>query len=350
MSFKVGLVGLPNVGKSTLFRAITKKQVVVENYPFCTIDPNVGTVMVPDQRLEALAKISGSKKTIGTTIEFVDIAGLVKEAHKGKGLGNKFLSHIRGVDAVVQVLRGFEDKDVSHVEGEVDWERDKKIVDLELIIADLEMVEKITEKLSREVKSGDKKTKLKLDTLEKVKEFLKEEKKIKDIELEKEEREMVEEFDFLTLKPTIYLKNTDKEKTKEETDNTLQVNAKIEDEVAELSPDEAREYLKSFGIEESGLSTLIRKCYEALSLISFFTFNDKETRAWTVERDSDVLVAAGKVHSDFRDNFIRAEVIFWRDLVDLGDWTKAREEGEIKDKGKDYIVQDGDVIFFKVNK
>ncbi len=349
MSFKVGLVGLPNVGKSTLFRAITKKQVNIENYPFCTIDPNVGTVLVPDRRLEKLSEISKSEKTTGTTIEFVDIAGLVKEAHKGKGLGNKFLSHIREVDAVVQVLRGFEDKNVSHVEGGVNPVRDKEIIDIELIVADLQTAEKVSEKLEKDAKGGDKETRFKVQTLEKIKESLREEKKIKDMDLRKEEVDAIKEFNFLTLKPIIYLKNVNDRKTNEK-NSYLEINAKIENEIAELSKEEAGEYLKSFGIEESGLNKLVRKCYEALNLISFFTSGEKETRAWTVERGEKAPVAAGKIHSDFQKYFIRAEVLPYDDFIELGGWVGAREQGKIKDRGKDYIPRDGDVIFFKIGR
>lgn len=349
MSFKIGLVGLPNVGKSTLFRAITKKQVNIENYPFCTIDPNVGTVSVPDNRLEKLSKVSKSEKTVGTVIEFVDIAGLVKEAHKGKGLGNKFLSHIREVDAIVQVLRDFEDKDISHVEGRVDPEKDKDIIDLELVIADLQMVEKITEKLAKDARGGGKEVNFKLKVLEKIKVSLVEEKKIRDLELREEEHSAIKEYNFLTEKPIVYLKNVNKKIT-EEGKNFLEINAQIENEVAELSKEEAGEYLSHFGIKESGLSSLIRKCYEALSLISFFTSGEKETKAWTVEKGSTAPVAAGKIHSDFQKNFIRAEVVPHTDFTDFEGWIGAKEAGKVKEKGKDYIVQDGDVIFFKVGK
>ncbi len=349
MSLKIGFIGLPNVGKSTLFRAITKKQVDVENYPFCTIDPNVGTVVVPDNRLEKLAEVSSSEKIVGTTIEFVDIAGLVKEAHKGKGLGNKFLSHIREVDALVQVIRDFEDKDISHVEGGVDPERDRDLIDLELIVADLQTAEKVKDKIEKEVKAGDKEAMFKERALEKAIEALREERRLADIDFSKEEKEAIKELNFLTLKPIIYLRNISSKEVREDSE-ILEINAKVEDEVAELPPEEARQYLASFGIKESGLSVLIRRCFHALSLISFFTSGEKETKAWTVERGSTAPVAAGKIHSDFQKNFIRAEVISWSELVNLGGWTKARQEGKVKDKGKDYIVKDGDVIFFKTGR
>ena len=342
MSFKIGIVGLPNVGKSTLFKAITKNQVGAENYPFCTIDPNVGTVKVPDARVEKLSEISNSEKTIHTTVEFVDIAGLVKGAHEGKGLGNKFLSHIREVDAIVEVLRDFDDPDVSHVEGTIDLERDRDIIDVELIMADLEMTEKALKKTQGETQSKEKE--LRLKTLTRIKSFLEEENLIIDLELGEREREAVKELDFLTDKPVIYLKNVDKPSDDGE---FLEINAKIESELAGFSREEAREYLKSYDINESGLNKLIRKSYEALDLISFFTSGEKESRAWTVKRGSRAPTAAGRIHSDFEEGFIRAEVVSYEDFVKFSGWVGAKEEGVARDKGKDYVVQDGDVIFFK---
>jgi len=351
MSFKIGIVGLPNVGKSTLFRAITKKQVEAQNYPFCTIDPNVGVVAVPDSRLEKISAISSSKKTVPTAVEFVDIAGLVKGAHEGKGLGNKFLSHIREVDAIVEVLRGFDDKDILHVEGSIDSLRDKQIIDTELIVSDIQLIEKVLPKIEKLARSGDKEALTKVTALEKTKSFLEEEKKIIDLTYTEKEKEAVKEFNFLTSKPIIYLKNiklSEMTEQKPDSSDSILIDAKIEAELSELSKEEVSEYLQTFNIKQSGLNKLIKRSYEALNLISFFTSGEEESRAWTVRRGAFAPEAAGKVHSDFEKKFIRAEVVSSDDFINLGGWSKAREKGAIKDKGKDYEVQDGDIMIFKV--
>ncbi len=349
MSFKIGIVGLPNVGKSTLFQAITKKQVEAENYPFCTISPNAGTVEVPDKRIEDLAKISKSKKTVFTTIEFVDIAGLVRGAHEGKGLGNKFLSHIREVDAIIEVLRDFEDKNIVHTEGEVNLKRDKDIIDMELIISDIQLIEKVFQKLEKEVRSGDKEIEKKFQALKKAKKVLEEENFLHNTSFTLEEGKFLEEFNFLTQKPVIYLKNIN-EKGSGKEDGYLLINAKLEAELASFSEKEADHYLRSFGIKESGLEKLVKESYRALDLISFFTSGEKETKAWTVEKGSSAPIAAGKIHSDFQRNFIRVEVVSWKDFIQFNGWSGAREVGKVKEKGRDYIVEDGDVLYFKVGK
>ncbi len=347
MSLKIGLVGLPNVGKSTLFKAITKKKVDIENYPFCTIDPNIGIVEVPDMRLEKLAKTSNSEKIINTAIEFVDIAGLVKGAHEGRGLGNKFLSHIRGVDAIVQVLRGFTDGEISHVEESVDISRDREIIDLELIISDIQVIEKTIEKLIKDSKEKEKEKKIAV--LKKAKEILQEEEMLKDEFFSKEERELIKEFNLLTRKPMIYLVNSD-DFVEKNSDKYLYINAKIEEELAGMEKEDVAEYFSSLRVGESGLNRLIKESYKLLNLISFFTSGEKETRAWTIKEGAKAPHAAGRIHSDFEKYFIRAEVVEYEDFINYGGWVNAREKGKIKERGKDYIVKDGDVIFFKTGK
>lgn len=357
MSLQVGIVGLPNVGKSTLFKALTKQQVEAANYPFCTIDPNVGVVKVPDERLEKLAEISKSKKIIPTVIEFVDIAGLVAGAHKGEGLGNKFLAHIREVDAICQVVRNFTDPNVVHVEGRINPKSDAETINLELIFADLETVKKRLEGLQRESKGNtDKDLKKKIEILEKIKTTLEEGKLATSLGLEKEEKRLIKDLSLLTLKPMIYVLNIDETKKEKESCNIsnlesyLEISAKLEAELSELDEVEMRQYLAELNIVETGLDKLIKESYNLLNLITFFTSGEKETRAWTVERGAKAPEAAGKIHTDFEKGFIRAEVINWKNLVESGGELPAKEKGLIRLEGKDYETQDGDVVVFRFAK
>ncbi len=346
MSFSIGIVGLPNVGKSTLFKALTKKQVDIANYPFCTIDPNIGVVAVPDERLEALAAVSHSAKIIPTAIEFFDIAGLVKGAHKGEGLGNKFLAHIRSVDAIVQVLRQFQDKNVTHVAGEVNPESDRETIDLELIFADLQTVGNRLERNSKEARANNKEAKALQPILEKLKTGLENGTMANAILADEEELALVKDLNLLTVKPMIYVLNVDEDNIIQETDY-IPISAKIEAELAELSPAEAQAYLKELSLESSGLDKLIKKAYEILGLITFFTSGEKETRAWTVPNGAKAPQAAGVIHTDFEKGFIRAEIIGWKDLVACQGEVQAREKGLIRLEGKEYAVQDGDVAHFR---
>lgn len=348
MSFSIGIVGLPNVGKSTLFKALTKKQVDASNYPFCTIEPNVGVVAVPDERLDALSKLNNSEKTIYTTIEFVDIAGLVKGASKGEGLGNKFLANIREVDAILQVVRRFNDPNVIHVHGEVNPKSDREVINLELIFADLEIVNKILEKASSKLKGAhDKKDEQYIETLIKIKNTLESEKMISSIDLNDEEKLSIKSLNLLTAKPMLYSYNVDESEINDHSDDGIAICAKIESELAELDENDAKEYMKTLGMTETGLNKLIKESYCALNLITFLTSGPKESRAWTVEKNSRAPQAAGKIHTDFEKGFIRAEVINWQDLLNCGGETNAKEKGLIRLEGKDYIVKDGDTMVFR---
>jgi GTP-binding protein YchF len=357
MSLSIGIVGLPNVGKSTLFNAITKKGAPASNYPFCTIDPNVGIVAVPDERLAKLAEISQPKKIIPTAIEFVDIAGLVKGAHKGEGLGNQFLSHIRECDAICEVVREFENKDIIHVEGKIDPEGDRETINLELIMADLATVEKRLDKVSREARSGDKEaTKLK-NVLEKINEALSAGKAAREVELDEEEKKTIKSLSLLTAKPILYVLNSDANTPLIRGDggvdwdsDIIKINAKLEEEIANLPEGEQAEYIKELGLDDSGLNKLIKASYNLLGLITFLTTGADETRAWTVKRGSKAPEAAGVIHTDFEKGFIRAEVINWEKFIEAGSEANAREKGWIRTEGKDYIIQDGDVCNFLVNK
>lgn len=346
MSFSIGIVGLPNVGKSTLFKALTKKQVDASNYPFCTIDPNVGVVAVPDERLDQLSQVSASAKIVPTAIEFVDIAGLVKGASKGEGLGNKFLANIREVDAIVQVLRHFKDSNVTHVAGKVDPESDKETINLELIFADLQTLERRTvanDKLSR---GGDKDAIKLQPILEKLKNEMEQGKLARDIITDEKELLLVKDLNLLTIKPMIYVLNVDEDNIFQEGDY-ISISAKIESELAELSPEDAKGFLSELQLESSGLDKLIKKSYETLGLITFFTAGPMESKAWTVKAGSKAPQAAGVIHTDFEKGFIRAEVVNWKDLVEAGGEASAREKGLIRLEGKEYTMQDGDVCHFR---
>lgn len=354
MSLSIGIVGLPNVGKSSLFNLLTKKGAEAANYPFCTIDPNVGVVKVPDFRLEELAKVSKPKQIIPTTIEFVDIAGLVAGAHKGEGLGNKFLAHIRECDAICEVIRDFKDKNIIHVNGQVNPEEDKETINMELIFADLATVEKRLEKLRREVKSGDKEIKANIIILEKILHQLSGGKAVRELEFDKEELIFVKTLNLLTIKPILYLLNIDDSYTKNTTfdveNEIIAINVRLEEEIIALPEEEQEEYIKELGLEQSGLDRLIQKAYKLLDLETFFTTGPDETRAWTVKRNTKAPQAAGEIHTDFVKQFIRAEVINWQKLVDSGNEAKARELGLIRTEGKDYVVSDGDVCNFLIGK
>lgn len=346
MSFSLGIVGLPNVGKSTLFKALTKKPIDIANYPFCTIDPNVGIVVVPDNRLEELTKTSQSKKTIPTTIEFFDIAGLVKDAHKGEGLGNKFLSHIREVKAIVHVLRGFTDDNITHVSDTVDPKRDEETIFTELILADLQVVEKRLAEAEKKARGNDKEAIKLSGILNQVKEHLESEKMLTSFDFNEDDKELIKEYNFLTLKPIITVLNVDEDKINEEHDNTITISAKIESELTELSDKEAKDYLQQLGMKTSGLEKLIKKSYEILNLITFFTSGPEETRAWTIEKGTKAPQAAGAIHTDFEKGFIKAEITGWQDFVKLGGETGAKEKGVMRIEGKDYVMQDGDTCYF----
>jgi len=345
MSFSAGIVGLPNVGKSTLFKALTRNKVDIAPYPFTTINPNVGIVKVPDERLEKIAAILKPEKITPTIIEFVDIAGLVKGAHKGEGLGNQFLAQIRNCDAIVEVVRGFQDSKVENILQDLNPQRDIEIIKLELLMKDSETLENLTAKLEKEIKSGDKKAIKKLELFNKIKKTVSEGKSVSEIDLSDEEKSEIKEYQFLTQKPIIYLLNTSRENLNFNLDiNFLQINLKDEEETSELSEKELEEM--EF---KSCLDQIILYSYNILDLITFFTIaGGKETRAWTLKKGKVAPEAGGVVHSDFKEKFIRADVIPWELLVKSGSWKTAKESGLIKTAGKEYIVQDGDVIEFKI--
>ena len=354
MPLSIGIVGLPNVGKSSLFNILTKKGVEAANYHFCTIDPNVGVVKVPDKRLEALGEVSKPERVINTTIECVDIAGLVAGAHKGEGLGNKFLANIRECDAICEVVRDFKDDNIIHVSGKVDPLSDKETINMELIFADLATVEKRLEKVKKEARSGDKELKIQLVILERLFKALSDGLAVRELVFSDEEIVFVKTLNLLTIKPIIYLLNVDENHDGSDffgiKDPVIKVNVKTEEEIASLAEEDQAEFIKELGLEESGLDKLIRIAYDTLGLDTFFTTGKDETRAWTIKKGSKAPEAAGEIHTDFIKGFVRAEVIAWDKFVDCGSEAKAKELGLMRIEGKDYIVKDGDVCNFLINK
>ena len=361
---KIGIVGLPNVGKSTMFNSITKAGAECANYPFCTIEPNVGVVGVPDERLEELTKMYHPEKTTHAVIEFVDIAGLVKGASKGEGLGNKFLSHIRETDSICEVVRCFEDSNVVHVDGSVDPIRDIETINLELIFADIETVNKRLDKARKNLKA-DKKYQQEINLLEKIKENLENGISARAIDFSEEEQEMVREMFLLTTKPILYIANVSEEQLEDSENDTyvkkvkeyaakekaevIPLCVKIEEELSGLEEEDKKEMLEALGLEESGLYKVIKKSYDLLGLMSFLTAGEPEVRAWTIKKGTKAPQAAGKIHSDIERGFIKADVVSYSDLMGAGSMVVAKEKGLVRSEGKEYIMQDGDIVLFKFN-
>ncbi len=361
---KLGIVGLPNVGKSTMFNSITKAGAECANYPFCTIEPNVGVVAVPDERLDKLTEMYQPEKTTHAVVEFVDIAGLVKGASKGEGLGNKFLSHIREVDAICEVVRCFEDSNVVHVDGSIDPIRDIETINLELIFADIETINKRLEKAKKNLKA-DKSYQVEIDLLNRIKENLENGISARAVELTEEEQEIIRDMFLLTIKPILYIANVSedqledaendsnvlkvKEYAKKENAEVIPLCVKIEEEISGLDEDDKKEMLEAIGLEESGLDKVIKKSYDLLGLMSFLTAGKPEVRAWTIKKETKAPEAAGKIHSDIQRGFIKAEIVSYDDLMACGSMNTAREKGLVRSEGKEYIMQDGDIVLFKFN-